>query len=171
MPSPDDASPQLPATPATSTPSRPQRVAEREAVGIQAKFILDQFWRDEESEEARFLLFRSWMDVLEGCSEDEIRKAWADYQRTGPRTAAGKLYRPDPGAMWLRIDKAREPARLAKALAAREVDLQAAKAGTQRLTDERRAEIIREVCGDGETPQCLAGIVKPKRFPGEVAAE
>jgi hypothetical protein len=171
MPSPDDASPQLPATRATSLPSSARREAERKAVGVIAKMILDQFWREDEGDAEKAFMFQSWMDVLQGCTLDEMRAAWADYQRTGPRTAAGKLYRPDPGALWLRIDKAREPERLAKALAAREVDLQAAKAGTQRLTDERRAEIIREVCGDGETPQCLAGIVKPKRFPGEVAAE
>jgi len=40
------------------------------------------------------------MDVLENCSHSEIRKAWATYQRTGPRTAAGKLYKPDAGALW-----------------------------------------------------------------------
>ncbi len=40
------------------------------------------------------------MDVLECCSHTEIRKAWSKYQRTGPRTATGKLYKPDAGAIW-----------------------------------------------------------------------
>lgn len=141
--------------------------------------ILNQFWREDEGDAEKAFMFQSWMDVLQGCTLDEMRAAWADYQCTGPRTAAGRLYRPDPGALWLRIDKARELERLvaaqeARMRAARQEFLkgmeQASAGRTERLTDERRAEIIREVCGDGETPQCLAGIVKPKRFPGEVAA-
>lgn len=40
------------------------------------------------------------MDVLEVLSEVEFRKSWAEYQRSGPRTKAGKLYKPDAGALY-----------------------------------------------------------------------
>jgi hypothetical protein len=52
------------------------------------------------------------MDVLQGCSEAEMRDAWSDYQRYGPRTQAGKLCRPDPGALYLTIMRARPKPRL-----------------------------------------------------------
>ncbi len=41
-----------------------------------------------------------WQDVLEVLSEVEFRKAWAEYQRSGPRTKTGKLYKPDAGALY-----------------------------------------------------------------------
>ena len=39
--------------------------------------------------------------------ESKIRKAWATYQRTGPRTQSGKLYKPDAGALYQIIFRSR----------------------------------------------------------------
>lgn len=78
-----------------------QQEAHRVKIGVRAEAILGQFWRDDATPDAvRALEIEGWMDVLENCSHSEIRKAWATYQRTGPRTASGKLYKPDAGALW-----------------------------------------------------------------------
>lgn len=47
------------------------------------------------------------MDVLENCSHSEIRDAWATYQKTGPRTASGRLVKPDAGALYQTILRSR----------------------------------------------------------------
>lgn len=47
------------------------------------------------------------MDVLENCSHSEIRTAWANYQKTGPRTNTGRLVKPDAGALYRLIINAR----------------------------------------------------------------
>ena len=50
-----------------------------------------------------------WMDVLQNCSESEIREAWADYQRDDQnRSARGRLAKPDAGAL-LRIILRKRP--------------------------------------------------------------
>lgn len=78
-----------------------QQEAHRVKIGVRAEAILGQFWRDDDTPDAvRAMEIEGWMDVLENCSHSEIRKAWAVYQRSGPRTAAGKLYKPDAGALW-----------------------------------------------------------------------
>ena len=41
-----------------------------------------------------------WMDVLQPLTDDELRGAWAEYQRSGPRTAKGSLMKPDAGALY-----------------------------------------------------------------------
>lgn len=48
-----------------------------------------------------------WSDVLQTCSHSEIRQAWARYQTHGPRTAKGRLYKPDAGAIYKIIMDAR----------------------------------------------------------------
>jgi len=80
-----------------------QRLAHRVKVGVRAEAILSQFWREDEPDAVRAMVLESWMDVLESASHDEIREAWTDYQRNGPRSANGRLARPDPGALWHRI--------------------------------------------------------------------
>ena len=80
----------------------PQQQEEHRArIGARAQAILGQFWHDDSTPDAvQALELEGWMDVLENCSHSEIRKAWATYQRTGPRTQSGKLYKPDAGALY-----------------------------------------------------------------------
>ena len=87
----------------------PQQQKEHRAkIGVRAEAILRGFWRDESPSDAvRALELEGWMDVLENCSHSEIRKAWAEYQKTGPRTQSGKLYKPDAGALYLIIINSR----------------------------------------------------------------
>lgn len=81
--------------------------------------MLSQFWRDENtSETVAALEIEGWMDVLEYTTQREIREAWAEYQRTGPRTQAGKLLRPDAGAIYNLILKKRRAERGPQAVAA-----------------------------------------------------
>lgn len=85
-----------------------QQQAHREKIGVRSQAILGQFWRDDATPDAvQALELEGWMDVLENCSHSEIRKAWANYQRTGPRTQSGKLYKPDAGALYQIIMRAR----------------------------------------------------------------
>ena len=81
--------------------SQQQQEAHRLKIGVRAEAILGQFWRDDDTPDAvRAVELEGWMDVLENCSHSEIRKAWANYQRSGPRTQSGKLYKPDAGALY-----------------------------------------------------------------------
>lgn len=93
----------------------PQQQKEHRArVGVRAQSILSQFWQSDEPAAVRAVTLEGWMDVLESASEGEIREAWADYQRNGPRSASGRLLRPDPGALWKRIRERRPKPRLVK---------------------------------------------------------
>ena len=86
-----------------------QQEAHRLKIGVRAQAILSQFWRDDETPDAvQALEIEGWCDVLENCAHSEIRQAWAAYQKTGPRTKAGKLYKPDAGALY-RIIMATRP--------------------------------------------------------------
>lgn len=90
-----------------------QREQHRMQIGVRAEAILSQFWRDEDTSEAvRALEIEGWMDVLEYTTHAEIRAAWAEYQRNGPRGRSGALYRPDPGAIHRLIIRARQAARM-----------------------------------------------------------
>ena len=53
-----------------------------------------------------------WLDTVENLDVPEFRKAWAEYQRSGPRTKAGKLYKPDAGALYLIAMDARPKVRI-----------------------------------------------------------
>lgn len=85
-------------------------------VGLRARAILGGFWENTESDAVRAMEIEAWVAVLGKMSHDEIRAAWAEYQKTGPRTQAGRLYRPDAGALYRIImaerAMARERARL-----------------------------------------------------------
>lgn len=87
----------------------PQQQQEHRAkIGVRVEAILGQFWRADDTPDAvRAVEIEGWMDVLENSSHTEIRTAWAKYQKTGPRTASGKLYKPDAGALYLLITAAR----------------------------------------------------------------
>lgn len=94
--------------------SEAQKTDHRAKIGVRSQAILGNFWRDDEPDAVRAIELEGWMDVLENCSHSEIRKAWATYQRTGPRTASGKLYKPDAGALYLLIAKSRPKPELVK---------------------------------------------------------
>ena len=96
----------------------------RQRIYIRVKAILDQFWVSEDTEEVvRALQLEGWIDVLEPCSEEDIKVAWIDYQREGPRTARGVLIKPDAGAFWQIIEKKRKTeSLLAQAAKRREMD-------------------------------------------------
>lgn len=63
--------------------------------------MLSQFWQAQNVTEAEMVIeTEGYLDVLENVSHSEFRAAWADYQINGPRTAAGKLIKPDAGAIY-----------------------------------------------------------------------
>ncbi|MCB1355988.1 MAG: hypothetical protein KDK53_05645 [Maritimibacter sp.] len=89
-----------------------EKVRHEAKVAIFSKAILARFWSDEnEPDEYRDIEMETWLDVIGKLGQDEIRAAWSDYQKTGPRTRDGKLYRPDPGAIYLRVMKLRKKQR------------------------------------------------------------
>ena len=102
--------------------SKQQREAQRVAIhnhrlriGLRAQAYLRTFWFNDETPDAeQAIQIEGWIDTLAPCTEDEIRDAWADYQRNGPRTARSVLIRPDPGAIWLIISKERNNRALVK---------------------------------------------------------
>lgn len=61
----------------------------------------------------RGLELKNWTDVLVEFSPDEVGKAWIEYQKSGPRSEAGRLSRPDAGALYRIITKARANAAIA----------------------------------------------------------
>lgn len=54
------------------------------------------------------LEIEGWIHVLQECSHSEINSAWEIYQKGGPRSAKGRLYKPDAGFLWKMIETARE---------------------------------------------------------------
>lgn len=87
----------------------------RAKIGVRARAILGQFWHDAQTPDAvQAIELEGWMDVLENCSHSEIRAAWTEYQKVGPRSAAGRLAKPDAGALYRLILKARPKPQLVK---------------------------------------------------------
>ena len=131
--------------------SAPQPEEQRERIGVRVGSILGQFWRDEDTPEAMQVLeLEGWMDVLEPLTEDEIRRAWVEYQRTGPRTARGALRRPDAGALyriamtWRAELTANE--RILRDRAEREAErAEEAERAAHRISPERALEILQSV--------------------------
>lgn len=78
-----------------------QQESHRAKIGVRARSILGQFWKDADTPDAeRAIEVEGWMDVLENCSHSEIRFAWRDYQLDqNSRTARGRLVKPDAGAL------------------------------------------------------------------------
>jgi len=127
-------------------------------IGVRAEAILSQFWRDEATSDAvRALEIEGWMDVLELTTHAEIRAAWAEYQRSGPRGRSGALYRPDPGAIHRIIIKSRQRERMKQQRQAPEPT----DKPKERVTPERAAEIRAEA---GFPPLPGYQGFKPKRF-------
>ncbi len=97
----------------------------------------------------RALELEGWVDVLEGCTATEIRAAWASYQRSGPRTATGRLAKPDAGALWQLVMTARpkpQPVRLVVPDEPPRV----------RISPERAREIMAEAFGGPDAPNGAA---------------
>lgn len=120
-------------------------------MAVRVDAILGQFWRDDATPKpVQVLEIETWLDVLEPLTEAEIRFAWAEYQRSGPRTGKGRLTKPDAGAIW-RIASAvrRADATIASLERRREQDraedeeYRARRAS--RPTAERISQIIAEV--------------------------
>lgn len=135
----------------------PQQQKEHRArIGLRAEVILSQFWRDDDcSDAARAIEIEGWMDVLESCSQDEIRQAWASYQRGGPRTASGKLCKPDAGAIYRLVMAARP-----KTAVVRQID--DAPRPAPPCSPEAAQRIMREVFGTDQAEISFA----PKKMPG-----
>lgn len=92
--------------------SNEQQIEHRRRIAARCEAILGQFWRDDDAAPIRALQVEGYVDVLQHVSHGELRDAWAEYQRTGPRTRAGRLLRPDAGALLELVvrDRARKQA-------------------------------------------------------------
>ena len=114
----------------------------RAKIGVKAESILANFWREDGiSDVVRVCEIQGWIDVLETCSHNEIRAAWTDYQRSGPRNSTGRLLKPDAGALW-RIVIASRPRPTP-----RPITPQAIEQPRERVTRERALVIMRETWG------------------------
>lgn len=97
----------------------------------------------------RALELEGWLDVLESLSDAEIRMAWAEYQKTGPRSAAGKLLKPDAGALFRIANDARRAAMSQRIAAMRDAEREADELEylhrqASKPSAERAAQIIRD---------------------------
>lgn len=120
---------------------------QRIEIAVRAESILSQFWRDDDTHDGlRALEIEGWVDVLEGCAPSEIRAAWASYQRSGPRSASGRLAKPDAGALWRIVIAARpKPKPIPTPPAPPAPD-------RPRISAERAQEIMAEVFGGPDAP-------------------
>ncbi len=96
----------LPMKPPPGVPARFADLSSREAkqrtmeLTRVIRAILKRFWRDSnETDFEQSFEVSTWLKVLQSCTEEEVKWAWVDYQTKGPRSQAGALYRPDPGAI------------------------------------------------------------------------
>ena len=122
--------------------SEPQREARRERLGLRVIAILNQFWRDYDTPGAvQTLELEGWLDVLEPLSDTEIRAAWAEYQRSGPRTAKGTLCKPDAGAIYNIVMRSRARSQIITSRQGKE----APAAPVQSLSHDQALRILREV--------------------------
>lgn len=82
-------------------PSAQQSQSERAELALRITAMLGTFWgADDTADEIRAIELETWLDTLGEMTCDEFRAAWIEYQRSGPRTAKGRLYKPDAGAIW-----------------------------------------------------------------------
>lgn len=101
------------------------------------------------------MTLEGWMDVLESASEGEIREAWADYLRNGPRNSDGRLVRPDPGALWKRIRERRPKPRLVEPDEPPPVVI-------DEETRKRRASVLSELVRELDARAIAAGMGRRK---------
>ena len=76
-------------------------------LAIRVSAMLIQFWTEDSPDEIRAIEIEGWIDALGSVTSHEFRAAWASYQQGGPRSAAGRLARPDAGAIYHFINKSR----------------------------------------------------------------
>lgn len=123
--------------------------------------MLGQFWQSEDTaDEVRVIEMETWLDTIGHCSCDDFRSAWIAYQRSGPRTKAGRLYKPDAGAIYRLILELRP---VVVALPRPEPDLRL------RISKEAASEIIAAAYGrryDPETGYLHDAPDPIKRFGG-----
>lgn len=120
-----------------ATLSPQQQEDHRAKIGARAKAILGTFWQEANRDDVvEALEVEGWMDVLQNCSHSEIRAAWADYQKSGPRTARGSLCKPDAGAIYHLILSKRPRPR---------VVMPAPVAQPEPMTRERYLEVCEEL--------------------------
>ena len=128
---------------------------DRARKAVRTHVILSGFWRDAgDPEEGSSMELSDWMDALVGVSADELRTAWAEYQRSGPRSSSGRLARPDPGALYRIAIKARATAAIINPPPRVQIG---APPPAPRMSKERMAEIMAET-GYKDMPA-------PKAFP------
>ena len=130
--------------------------ARKAAIAIRVSAILSQFWTEDSPDELRAVELEGWLDVLDGVSTDELRAAWAEYQRNGPRSESRRLARPDAGAIYLIVTRARRDQRISNPPPRVQLP---APPPEPRMSPERMAEIMQAVGYHGN------GIIEPKRFP------
>lgn len=125
--------------------------------------ILSGFWTENTADDVRSLELVGWLDALEGVSVPELRTAWTQYQRTGARTAAGRLVKPDAGALYYLVVSAR-----------RDAELLANRAATARpppqpvrepASEAARKAIMAEVWGERLRDGQIDLTISPKRMP------
>ena len=175
----DDYQPQIARPKSFDGSSRQQQEAPRQEnqraeTALRVSAMLAQFWQDHDTPRVmRALEIEGWCDVLRDCSQDEIREAWRTYQIGGSRTASGRLYRPDAGAIFHLIGKERARLRLEQRKAEVRLALSSPPEPPReaRVTLERGRAILAEVYGAdvfiisiASKPEdfCLAPLTSPK---------
>jgi hypothetical protein len=138
--------------------SLPLQKEHRAKIGVRVEAILSTFWRDETADVVRACEIQGWIDVLETCSHNEVRAAWSEYQRSGPRSGTGRLLKPDAGALWRIIVAARPKPRPVPMIVHHEPD-------RPRISADRAREIMAEVFGrddpsDGATTGALGALAR-----------
>lgn len=88
-------------------PPAGQRETHRARMAVRVLTLLRQFFQADVEPAERAVEVEGWLDVVDGLTEAEFRDAWAEYQRTGPRSERGALLRPDAGAIYGIAMKAR----------------------------------------------------------------
>jgi hypothetical protein len=144
--------------------SRQQQEDHRAKIGAKIESILLSFWREENIPDlVRAYELQGWVDVLEVCSHSEIRAAWTDYQKNGPRSANRRLLKPDAGALW-QIVLASLPKPKATPIVPQIVE-------SPRLivTMEQRQSIMRETWGGDFSDQAQASNGHESRALGALA--
>ena len=80
---------------------------DRSELAIRVSAMLSQFWTEDSPNEIRAIEIEGWIDALGSITSHEFRAAWASYQQDGPRSATGRLVRPDAGAIHRFINRGR----------------------------------------------------------------
>jgi len=88
-------------------------------LAARVRVTLRTFYRDSSTTDAdEALELESWLDVLSSVAVWEFKDAWAEYQRSGPRSERGALHKPDAGAIRALVMGKRKAAYEQKRLAA-----------------------------------------------------